>query len=321
MALSDLHVFNDYAYSTLSEVLMQQVALFNAATNNAIVLKAAANLGDYNDEASWKLLDGLVRRRNVYGQGAVTPLDLEHLLNTSVKVASGTPPVNMPPSQMTWIRHDPKAAGAVVGQQLAQAAMSDMLNTALMVGRVALSQVTEVVYNGTGDTVNTLDAKQLNNGQRAFGDHAQDIALWVSHSKPMFDFYGTAIDNDSSLFSYGTINVVSDPFGRPFVVTDSPSLVTTGAPDTYHTMGLVSGAIVVEQNGDFDSNVDTTNGDENIARTFQAEWTNQYGIKGFAWDKEGGSHSPNDAALGTATNWNQYSTDIKSLAGVVVDTR
>lgn len=321
MALSDLAVFSEYAYTAATEVLMQQIELFNAASRNTIVLTTKANQGDYKDEAFWKKVNGLVRRRNAYGSGAVTPVTLEHLLDTSVKVAAGTPPVQMPPSQFRWIQRNPEEAGAVVGQQLAVDMLADMLNTGIIACRTALSQVSNVVYDGTGDTITTMNPKQLNNGSRLFGDQSQAVVAWIMHSTPIHDFYSNAIDNQNRLFEYGTVNVVSDPMGRVFVVSDSPGLVTTGTPDTYHTMGLVGGAIVVEQNDDFDDNMDTTNGDENIQRSYQAEWSYNTGVKGFAWDKTNGGKSPTDAALATATNWDRYATDDKSLAGVVVNTR
>ena len=45
------------------------------------------------------------------------------------------------------------------------------------------------------------------------------------------------------------------------------------------------------------------------------------GVKGFAWDKANGSHSPTTAALTTATIWDKIATSYKDLAGVVVETR
>lgn len=321
MALSDLAVFSEYAYSAATEVLMQQIELFNTASRNTIVLTTKANQGDYSEEAFWKKLNGLVRRRNAYGSGAVTAINLEHLLDTSVKVAAGTPPVNMPPGQMRWIQRSPEEAGAVVGQQLAVDMLADMLNTGIIAGRTALSQVAAVNFDGTGETITTMNPKQLNAGSRLFGDQAQSIVAWIMHSTPLHDFYDNAIDNSNRLFEYGTVNVVSDPMGRIFVVSDAPGLVTSGTPDTYHTMGLTAGAIVVEQNDDFDDNIETSNGDENIQRSYQAEWSYNVGVNGFAWDKTNGGKSPTDAALATATNWDKYATDNKSLAGVIVDTR
>lgn len=315
MALSDLAVFNEYAYEAKTEVLRQQIALFNAATNGAIVLRAGANEGDYNEAASWKKISGLVKRRNAYGSGAQTPKTLEHIIDRSVKVAAGTPPVSMPPGQFKWIQRNPEEGGAVYGQQLAVDAMADMLNTAILAGAVAIGANANVIVDATAGVANM---GTFVTGASKFGDRASDLLCWVMHSKPLFDIYGQSLTNSASLFSFGTINVRQDGFGRNFVVTDSPALMYTSSGQKYRTMGLTSGAITVEENNDFTSNVDTSNGDENIQRTIQAEWTYNMSVKGYAWDKTNGGHSPNDAAIGTGTNWDKWVSDDKDTAGVLI---
>lgn len=318
MALSDLAVFSEYTYSAMTEVIAQQIELFNTASRNTMVLSTQAHQGDYSDTAFWGKVSGLVRRRNAYGSGAVSEKTMQHLTDTMVKVAGGTPPVRLDPGQFRWIQRNPEEAGAALGQQLAQDMLADMLNTGLMGGYAALSQVAAVIHDGTAGT---MTAGLLNTGLGKFGDRRGDVAAWFMHSKPVTDFYGNAINNANNLFTYGTVNVVTDPFGNLFIVTDSPALLTSGTPDTYHSLGLVAGAITVDQNDDFDDNYETKNGDENIIRTYQAEWSYNLGVKGFAWDKTNGGKSPTDAALATATNWDQYATSDKDLAGVIVDTQ
>lgn len=314
MALSDLEVFSEYAYSAMTEVQDQAIDKFNAASQGTIILRSAANQGDYNDTAFWKKISGLVRRRNAYGSGAVSEKVLEHLLATSVKVAAGTPPVRIDPGMMKWIQRSPQEAGAVVGQQMAQDSLADMLNTACLVGRVAISNVAAVVNDVSATTTATLGA--LNTTTSKFGDRAQAIQAWLMHSKPLFDIYGQALTNANQLFVFGNVQVRQDGFGRVFVVTDSPSLLVAGTPNKYHTLGLSAGALVVEQNNDFTDNVETKNGDENIIRNYQAEWSYNVGVKGWAWDKTNGGSSPNDAAIGGAGNWDRYATSVKDLAGV-----
>ncbi len=317
MALSDLAVFSEYVYSSLSEVISQQIDLFNAASGGSIVLKAAANQGDYSDVALWAKVSGLVRRRDAYGSGAQSAKDLEHLIDTMVKVAAGTPPVNIPPSMFTWIQRNQEEGGAVIGQQLAGDMLGDMLNTAIMAYVAALAGEADVTHDYSATGVSSLAV--LQGGAAKFGDRAADIRAWVMHSKSLFDIFGAALANTTALFNFGTVNVRQDGFGRPFVITDSPSLVNlTPTPDVYRTLGLTSGAIIVEQNNDFDDNVETSNGDENIQRTYQAEWTYNLGVKGYSWDKTSGGKSPNDAALATANNWDRYATSYKDTAGVIV---
>lgn len=321
MALSDLAVYSEYAYDAMSEVLAQQVELFNGATAGAISLQSASHQGDYSDSAFFQKISGLVRRRNAYGSGAVAEKSLAHLVDTMVKVAAGTPPVRMDPGQFKWIMQNPQVAGAALGQQLAKETVADMLNLALGAGYAALGQVSAVVTDITGATppADVAGFGDLATGASKFGDASSQIVVWVMHSAPMHNLYINALNNAERLFTYGTVNVIRDPFGRLLVMTDSDSLVTTGTPNTYHLLGLVSGAITVDQNPDFTANEEAKNGDENIIRSYQAEWSYNLGIRGFAWDKVNGGKSPTDAALLTATNWDQYATSEKDLAGVVVE--
>lgn len=319
MGLSDFEVFTEFTYTAATEVLRQQIDLFNAATAGAIVLRAAANVGDYTDSAFYAKVADLVRRRNVYGSGAVTEKELAMLTETSVKVAAGTPPVRVDPAWWTWIQRNPEEGGVIYGKQLAIDMMADMLNTAIMAGVAALSGQATNIHDGSAATA---DFGDLLTGASKMGDASQAIRVWITHSKVMFDIWGVALANGASLFTFGTINVRQDGFGRPIVITDSPSLVNlTPTPDVYRSIGLVSGGIMVEQNNDFDQNVETSNGSENIKRTIQSEWTYNLSVKGFAWDKGSGGHSPNDAAIASTANWDKVVTSHKDLAGVLVLTQ
>lgn len=323
MALSDLKVFSEFLYDTMTEVTRQKVELFNAASGGAFTLQSAANLGDYSERAFFAKVSGLVKRRNAAGSGAQTEKVLQQLLDTMVKIAAGLNTMRIDPGQFRWIQKDPALAGATIGQQLAGDMLADMLNTAIGCTYSAMNQVANIKYDGSGLTspANLLTFASLNNGQAKFGDRSSDIVCWVVHSKPMHDLYGANLTNSGNLFTYGNVNVTRDPFGKLFVMTDCSNLFISGTPNKYATLGLVRGAVNVEQNNDFDANEDTVNGDENIKRTYQAEWTYNLGIKGFAWDKTNGGRSPNDAALFTATNWDRYATSDKDLPGVLVLTQ
>lgn len=319
MALSDLAVYSEYAYSAMTEVLAQQVDLFNEASNGAIILSSAAHQGDFSDVAFFKKISGLVRRRNAYGSGTVAEKVLQQIVDTMVKVAAGTPPVRLDPGQWKWIQMNPETAGAALGIQLAKDTLADMVNTAVMAAHAAiLNKGATVNYDGTGDTPDTLTPLMMNAGQAKFGDAYGSIVAWVMHSGSLFQLYGNSLTNGQSLFTYGNVAVRADAFGRRFVVADVPTLFTDGSPDIYYAMGLTQGAIMVHQNNDFTDNFDTLNGDENIIRTYQAEWSYELGIKGYAWDKTNGGKSPNDAALATGTNWDSIMTSHKDSAGIMI---
>lgn len=322
MALSDLAVYSEYAYSSMTEVLAQQIEIFNGASDGVIVLVPAAHQGDFSDEAFFAKISGLVRRRNAYGSGAIAQKTLKHLVDTSVKVAAGTSEIRLDPGQFRWIQQNPEVAGAALGQQLAGDLLADMLNTAIGCGVTALSaQASNLKDASTSDPsfVGLTEAAGL------MGDRQNAIRAWIMHSTPVTKLYVNALTNAEHLFSYETVNVIRDPFGRLFVITDSPALqwsVTTPSPASgFMSLGLVQGGIYVGQNNDFDAAETVATGDENIKRTYQAEWSYNVGVQGFAWDKPNGGKSPTDSALFTATNWDKYATSSKDLAGVLYKTK
>lgn len=322
MALSDLTVFSEQAYSAATELLAYQYDLFNAASAGTIVLGDAAHMGDFSETAMFGLLGKIVRRRNPYGDSTQTPTALRHINEVSVKVAAGTQPVSLDRAWFDWIKQSPAVAGAALGQQLAQQMVADMVDTAVGASVSAISQNANLVYDATGKTVNSASWKGLLRASALFGDQSSAIQAWVMRSETMVDLYAKGLDNNERLFSFGTVNVMRDPFGRIMVIADNPRLIGSqqvggAAKNVYNVLGLTSGAITVQRNGDYNDNTDTRNGGENIATTYQAEWSYQLALKGYAWDKESGGKAPTDAALMVATNWDQYVTSERNTSGVL----
>ena len=164
----------------------------------------------------------------------------------------------------------------------------------------------------------------MNRGAQKFGDRAQEIRAWAMHSTPQFDIYDKALTNSNQLFQFGTVQVREDGFGRRFIISDSPSLsITSGSPAVtdYYTLGLVQNAVVVEDNNDFFANTETSNGTENIQRTWQAEYTFNLSLKGYTWDVGNGGKSPTDTEIATGTNWDKTATSLKDTAGIAVKSR
>lgn len=316
--LDALEIFNEELYLGVTEILDQKINLFNAASRGTIVLQqlGGPSQGDYQKKAFWAKIQGLVKRRDPTGSAPQSSKDLSQFLDVSVKVAAGMPPINIDPSRMKWIARNPEEQAAIVSQQLAPEMLADQLNTGLLSLDAGLSQIATLNTDKTGASPDTLTHGYLNEAVSKFGDRATAIVAWVAHSKPLFDLFGQNLVNAEQLFSFGTVNVSSDAFGRVFVISDSPALVTTGAPDVFNVLGLVPNALLIQNNGDFINNFDTSNGDENINRTMQAEWSYNVGLKGFAWDIANGGPHPDDAALATAGNWDKVATSDKDLPGV-----
>lgn len=313
MALSNMKVFQDFVYGSMTETVDQQIYKFNEASAGALRLTTANNIGDIKQKASFAAVANLVRRRNAYAATSVPASPLAQRQENSVKVAGGTSPIQFDNQQLRYIQQNPKVAGVVLGEQLSAGIVKDQLNTAI---RCATAAITGVTALQSDVSAGATTYASLNTAQAKFGDMATDIRCWVIHSKVLFDLYGNALSGSNYLFQYGTVNVMKDPFGRMFVVTDSPALITAGGK--FMTLGLVGDAVIVEDNGDFHDNILETNGNENIQTTYQAEWSYQVGVRGYSWTAATGGASPTDTALGTAANWTKTSSFNKTTAGVMM---
>lgn len=319
MALADMVVFNKFMYAAATETIAQQIQLFNEATRGALTLRSASspNVGDFAHEVTYGAIANLMRRRNAYGSGSVGATKLSQLDHVAVKIAGGTSPVEFEPQQFAWIQRSPEEAGVVIGEQVARGIMADEVNTAILALMTAMAANAGVAHDATAGT---LSLSALNKGAAKFGDRAMDLSVWIAHSKAMHDLYDGAIANANSLFEFGTVRVVQDGFGRRLIMTDSPALFADDAGgvgvDHYHTLGLVPGAAVVEDNGDYYATMEEKTGGENIQRIFQAEYTYNLGLKGYAWNTA--VKSPTDAAIGTGGNWTKLATSNKDTAGVII---
>ena len=317
MSTSDvLSKFQTYSYKAASEALGQNVAAFNEASNSAITLTSAANVGDYGNNAAFAAISDMIRRRDVYSNEAVESTSLEMLNARSVKVAGGTSPVTFSPAHFAWIQQNPEEAGVVIGEQLAEGMLQDQLNAAVLAVKAAISGNADAVHDGSAGK---LSLEALLKGAAKMGDQAFSLAAWVIHSGPMHDLLASNVANTSNLFEFGTVRVVDDGFGRRLVMTDSPGLVDVeGGTPTYSTLGLVRGGVQVQDNGDLFSHIETQTGKENLERVFQAEYSFNLGVKGAGY---AGTHSPNDATLGSAASWEQIASSVKQGAGVVVTSK
>ena len=314
---TNLEIFNQAVYTARQEVEPQLVNGVAAATNGAIVMTATGNTqGDFSEAALYARIPDLVRYRSPYDDDpALTPKALAHILERSVKVGLGTHPVDISPHLMSWINRDPDEAGAMIGRQIAEDSMAQRLNMAIMAVVAATSQESEVTHDASSAT---LTQAALLAGARKFGDRYQSIGCWLMTSKSAFDLWGEALANQKNLFTFGTINIKADPFGRPMIITDSPELIIDGDPDKYWIAGLQQNAVIVNDNGDYIQNIDTSNGKSNIKRTIQAEWSAQLAVRGFAWSEANGGPAPLKAGLATSASWSRYATSHKDLPGVLI---
>jgi hypothetical protein len=313
--LTNLQVFEQTLQTAMIQGIAQMCETFNAASKGTLLLRDGNNPGDYNRESLYDMEDAVVTR-DVYSDDAVAEINLSRDVVGGVKVSYATKPLRMDQALWNHIGQDPAQAGIVAAQKLGPAFLQKKLNLAIAAAVAALQNVgTDVVYD-TSDAVISLSA--LNSGAAKFGDRSGAVAAWIMHSTVFHQLIAAGLTNTEALFTYGTVNIMADVMGRPFIVTDSPDLIASDSD--YLTLGLVQGGVVLEENPGFRAVVQTTTGYTNIRDTYQAEGSFNLTLKGFKWDEDNGGASPQDDALAVGTNWDQVVNSIKDGPGVVVRT-
>lgn len=318
MALQDMHIFNQWTQKVATETVDQKVKIFNEASGGTLILGNEQTIGDYVEEASYKIIGSLVSRRNAYGDDSVNDNNISQLKDVSVKVDGRVGPVIWTSEQFHRLGKSEQEAGLIIGEQAAEAMIQDYLNVAFMALKSAITEHSQLVHDGSAENI-SLSA--LNKGAAKFGDRSQSIKAWLMHGTVYHDLIGEAINNQNRLFNIGNINVHEDGLGRRYIFTDSPALATTSGDDTlYHTLGLTPGAIQVQTGPLHSVTVDIT-GNENLKKRWQGEFSYMLGLKGFAWKVQTGGKSPNDTNLGTGANWEKIVSSHKDTAGVMVTSK
>lgn len=313
MALSNMKVFSETVQGVAIETLAQMVEKFNAASRGAIRLSTDGFGGDFLMEASFSALHSAQRRVDRYASnGSVSPTALAQIQHNSAKVAGGFGPVVWEPGQMTWIERNPELAVEVVSRNMAEAIMSDMLNTtvAALVGAIE-AQGSATVHDGATGPLSYAD---INSAHAKFGDHSSLIIANVMDGTTYHALIGQNLTNAANLFQAQGVTIV-DVLGRAIIVTDAPALRETTTDKDEKVLGLVADAAVVHDARDLITNIETSNGLERIVTTFQADYTFGLGLKGYAFDAS--KKSPTDDELATGGNWTKIATSIKHTAGVI----
>lgn len=319
MSLTTLQVYSKSLYQMFTERQDQAINAFNGASGGCVRLIPMQVQGDFLTTAHYGLIPDIVRRRNPYANGAIPQRELKMLEDIAVKVAAGTQEMRIDPSQWRWIQQNPAVAGATIGAQLADQSMKDMLNTALGCAVAAYSGQPDIVLDVSTETDAAKARASFANLALAagkMGDRSGSIRAWIMHSTPRTNMLVNNLQNGEHLFTFDTVNVYRDSEGRTFIITDAPPL--TDADGVFHLLGLKPGAITVGRNDDWDETTVDKTGQENIVRTYQAEWSYNLSLDGYAWDKVSGGKAPTDAALFNSANWDRYTTSHKDLGGVLL---
>ncbi len=320
---SDFKIYNDQFFGGMVEQAVQDTALLGSV---GLAVRARPIRGDYDYRSLFKKIAS-VSRRDTTSVSAATGIALTMDEKISVKLARKIGPLEQTldawrkaalPFADAGAGDDGAAAfSRYLGAMIAKDVAVDMLDTALIATWKALEQGSANKF--TIATNGTMTTSALVSGLAMMGDAASRIRGWVMHSKVYYDLVQQQIAANILQVSGGVVQTGQPvTLNRPVYVTDSASLLVAGSPNLYRTIGLVEDGIVIENSEEQEMAFTLVTGLENLVHRMQGEYAYNLSVAGFKWDVANGGANPNAAAVATATNWDQYATSSKDLAGVSI---
>jgi len=320
MASGDFQIYQDEYYGGFIDVVTQHLGAFNAASAGAFQLLTDFHEGNYQKEAFFDRISGLVARRDSASTSAVADLSMTSDEFVGVKLDRRVGPVLQTRDAWRKIGKDIGEMSFVIGQQSALAILQEILNRGLAAVEAKLDSVAALEHDRTAGTMRTEDVVD---GLYKFGDQNSRIRAWVMHSKVAADLLKDQIAD--AVYRGPNTQILEGTavtMGRPVVITDSASLISytdisSGSP-VYSTIGLADAGVVAKFSQPEDAVLDLVTGYQNLSYRYQAEYSYTLSLKGCTWDVANGGANPADAAVATATNWDTQVADNKSLPGVII---
>lgn len=319
MALANMQVYDEQIRLRTIELLGQDTQKFNANSGGAIVLDMSRWTGNYTRESFYNSLASAQRRVDRYATNSTaTSTALSESEVVGVKVAGGFGPVVFEPSQLTWLASSPEEAINVIAQGFSDALLADQLNTVVGCAVAAIENIPALVNDVSALTAGAgaLTQSVLNGSHAKFGDRSMSLRADVMTGAAYHKLVEKGLANGETLFDSSNV-MIQSILGKVFVVSDIPALTETGTPNKTKVLSLVAGGAVVDNASDIVTNLDTSNGNNRIETTWQADYSFGVRLKGYAWDTASGGASPADAALFTGTNWVNVMSDVKHTAGTL----
>jgi hypothetical protein len=321
--ISDFTIYDLQYYSGITEVLLQNANVFNAASRNAIRIVPQLVKGQFEKTTFMKNIASLITRRDPTSIAGVVDKSLSQGEHVSVKVNRKIGPVAHTKDSFRKIASTPEELSLILGQQAGAAIAIDYVDTAIR-SAVAATKSNPALIKNYATT--TITHKKLLETMALFGDRASRIVCWVMHSRLYFDLVGQAIaDKILNIADVAIAEGSTATLGKPTIISDSAALISLNEPsssasDTYHVLGLTEDAIQLKESEDRDAVLDPVTGLENLVLRWQGEYAFNIGLKGYAYATGAGAN-PTDATLASSANWSQVVTDDKDCLGVMLNVK
>ncbi len=303
---SDLIIYDDLAQTAFLERRQDNLEVFNAASNGAIILDNELIEGDFRKRTFYKV-GGSIESRNVNSTDPVTGKKIGAGESVSVKAPWKYGPYETTEEAFKRRGRDVSEFSEVIGVDVADATLEGYIKYALQGLVAAIGANTDMTVSAN---IATDGKKTLTRGLRKYGDKFNRVALFVMHSTTYFDIVDQAIDNkiyeEAGVVVYGG---QPGTLGKPVLVTDTMPVDAI--------LGLVAGAVSVTESQAPGFRSYDINNQENLAIGYRAEGTVNVELLGYSWDETKGAN-PDLTKIGTGANWKKHFTRNKSTAGVLI---
>ena len=313
MALNVTEVFENTVYGVGTELLKENVELFNGNSSGAIVLSERSIVGDFSQTMNLVLGQDLIKARNPYANNSLTSKGFSRVKDNAVKMALGLNPVEWTYSEFNWVKQNPELAGVQIARAMAQQTTKYMAEVA--VGAIATCLNTNANVKTTIPSTAKLSHLDLIKAVRPMGDQFDSVELFVMHSTQYFDLVETTFKNAERLFDFGGITIMRNALGQRFLITDNKALTSTQAN---YTLGLKKGAVFVGYNEDFVGKLTSVTGKENLGEIYQAEWTSTLKVANYRYKTSDTMNGLSYSAITAASNWERISNNVKDESGVII---
>ncbi|MDF2641343.1 MAG: hypothetical protein K0R45_615, partial [Pseudomonas sp.] len=300
---SDLIIYNDEAQTAYLERVQDNLDVFNASSNGAIVLDNELIEGDFRKRSFYKI-GGSLEHRDVNSTGKVTAKKIGAGEAVGVKAPWKYGPYQTTEEAFKRRGRPVDEFSQIIGADVADATLEGFIQYATAALRASISSNADMVVSAN---IETDGKKTLTRGMRKFGDKFGRIALWVMHSSAYFDIVDEAIANkvyeEAGVVIYGGL---PGTLGKPVLVTD------TAPADAI--FGLLPNAVVITESQAPGFRSYAVNDEENLGIGYRAEGTVNIDVLGYSWKETAGGANPTLAAVGSAANWVKHSNSNKVTA-------
>ncbi|MFC0225677.1 major capsid protein [Serratia aquatilis] len=304
---NDLIIYNDLAQTAYLERRQDNLEIFNASSNGAIVLDNELIEGDFRKRAFYQLA-GSIEHRDVNSTEKVSSKKIGAGESVGVKAPWKYGPYQTTEEAFKRRGRDVSEFSEVVGADVADATLEGFIKYAIQALTAAIGANTDMVVTAS---IATDGKKTLTKGMRKYGDKFGRISLFVMHSASYFDIVDEAITNkiyeEAGVVVYGGL---PGTLGKPVLVTDTAPIDVI--------LGLLPNAIAITESQAPGFRSFEVNDEENLAIGYRAEGTVNIDMLGYSWVESKGGANPDLTKIGTPANWKKHATSNKVTAGVMI---